>query len=435
MIDRYSLPEMAAIFTDEAKFTNWLKVEMAYLEALANLGYIPQDDYQVIKAHLPSIDQVFIKQVQDREQITNHDTAAFVDVVQQLINRPEAKWVHFGLTSSDVVDTALSLTLKQAIALLKQAGEDLLVVLKEMALKHVNTLTIGRTHGQHAEPTTFGVKLALWAHQVKRGLIRLTTAENEIAVGKLSGAVGTYSNSDPEVEHRALQTLGLKPVASTQVIARDHHASYIYSCVSICSTIETIALEIRHLARTEVSEVSEAFSEGQKGSSAMPHKRNPILSERLCGLSRIARAYLIPAFENIALWHERDISHSSVERMMFPDVSLITYYLLVSAKQLLTRLEINEAKMLENLQLTKGAFFSQKLLLSLIKKGLLRDDAYRLTQQISHQALTNKTDLEAEALSSKHLSNYLTEQEIKDIFSINSLLKNCRVIVESVKNI
>jgi adenylosuccinate lyase len=435
MIERYSLTEMTELFTEESKFQNWLKVELSVVDAMASLEEIPKKDVELIKKNLPNIDSEFVKKVQEREKVTQHDTAAFVDIVQSSVGQPQGRWIHFGLTSSDVVDTALSLTLVNACKLLKSALQNLLNSLKNKAVEHQDTLTIGRTHGQHAEPMTFGVKLALWAHQVARDLKRLEFCQNEIAVGKLSGAVGTYSNIDPKIEKIALSQLGLRPEPSTQVISRDHHASYIYACASICATIETIALEVRHLSRTEVGEISEAFLPGQKGSSAMPHKQNPVLSERLCGLSRIVRAYLIPAFENIALWHERDISHSSVERMMFPDVSSVTYYLCVMADRLINTMKVNKDKMLENLEETQGSFFSQKLLLELVKKGISRDDAYQLVQSISQLALKAKQSLQETALNSVELANYFTSQELNQIFSLSSLVANCNIIIESAKNI
>ena len=326
MIPRYSMPEMAALFSDEARFGLWLEVELLAVEAWAKLGVIPLEDAAACRQRAPEVDAAFVEQVAERERITDHDVAAFVDVVQQAVGQPEGSWIHHGLTSSDIVDTALSATLVKAADLLGEALDGLVAALRRRALEHASTPTVGRTHGMHAEPTTFGAKLALACLQADRDRERLRQARRRIAVGKLSGAVGNYSNIDPEVEAHVCAALGLEPVPATQVIARDRHAEYLYACAAIGTTIESLATEIRHLQRTEVGEVEEPFAAGQKGSSAMPHKRNPITAERLCGLARVLRGYLMAGLEDVALWHERDISHSSVERIVLPDASLATYY-------------------------------------------------------------------------------------------------------------
>ncbi len=387
MIPRYSLPEMAALFTDEARFEMWLEVEVLAVEGWAEVGTIPRDDAAAVRARAPKVTPELVAAINDREGVTNHDVAAFVDVVQDVIGAPEGSWVHYGLTSSDVVDTALCATLTRAADLLIDASDAFVSVLKARALEFMATPMPGRTHGMHAEPTTFGAKLALWCLQADRDRSRLRAARDKIAVGKLSGAVGTYSNIDPFVEARVCGALGLLPVPATQVIARDRHAELLWACASVGATIEMIGTEIRHLARTEVGEVEEAFGAGQKGSSAMPHKRNPILSERLSGLARVLRGYLGAGLEDVALWHERDISHSSVERVILPDACLLTYYVLRRATGLVQNLVVHTDRMLANvLEGSFGLVFSQPVLLALVESGMTRDGAYRIVQRDSRVA-------------------------------------------------
>jgi len=382
MIPRYSMPEMAALFSDEARFGWWLEVELLAVEAWAALGVIPPADADACRRRAPRIDAAFVEAVAERERVTDHDVAAFVDVVQDAVGQPEGSWIHHGLTSSDVVDTALSATLVKAADLLTEALDGLVATLKRRALEHASTPMVGRTHGMHAEPTTFGAKLALACLQADRDRERLRHARRQIAVGKLSGAVGNYSNIDPEVEAHVCAALGLRPVPATQVIARDRHAEYLYVCAAIGTTIESLATEIRHLQRTEVGEVSEPFAAGQKGSSAMPHKRNPITSERLCGLARVLRGYLVAGLEDVALWHERDISHSSVERIVLPDASLATYYSICRMTRLVDGLVVHSDRMAENLlEGSHGLVFSQPVLLALVRSGLSRDSAYRIVQR------------------------------------------------------
>ncbi len=329
--------------------------------------------------------------VNDRERVTDHDVAAFVDVVQDAIGAPEGSWVHYGLTSSDVVDTALCATLTRAADLLLDASGALVSVLKARALEFMDTPMPGRTHGMHAEPTTFGAKLALWCLQADRDRARLRAARAGIAVGKLSGAVGTYSNIDPRVEASVCGALGLTPVPATQVIARDRHAELLWACASVGATVEMIGTEIRHLARTEVGEVEEAFGAGQKGSSSMPHKRNPILSERLSGLARVLRGYLGAGLEDVALWHERDISHSSVERVILPDACLLTYYVLRRGAGLVQNLVVHSDRMRSNvLEGSYGLVFSQPVLLALVESGMERDAAYRIVQRDARAAWEEK---------------------------------------------
>jgi adenylosuccinate lyase len=394
MIPRYSMPEMAALFSDEAKFALWLEIELLAVEAWAELGVIPSADAATCRARAPQTDAAFVALVLEREAVTDHDVAAFVDVVQEAIGQPEGSWIHHGITSSDVGDTALCATLVRAADLISGALDGLVAALRRRALEHANTPMVGRTHGMHAEPTTFGAKLALACLQVDRDRARMARAREVVAVGKLSGAVGTYSNIDPAVEAHVCSALGLRAVPATQVIARDRHAEYLYACAAIGTTIESFATEIRHLQRTEVAEAEEPFAAGQKGSSSMPHKRNPITSERLCGLARVLRGYLIGGLEDVALWHERDISHSSVERIILPDASLVTYYAVKRLTRLVDGLVVHADRMAENLlEGSYGLVFSQPVLLSLVRAGLARDAAYRIVQRDARQAQEERGSL------------------------------------------
>ena len=391
MIPRYSPADMADLFSDTARFAMWLEVELLATEAQAALGVVPADDAATCRAKAPTVDDVFVRDVLERERVTDHDVAAFVDVVQERIGAPAGSHIHFGLTSSDVVDTALCATLTRAADLLLGDLDAFVAALKARALELLDVPVTGRTHGMHAEPTTFGAKFALWALQADRDRTRLRNARRAVAVGKLSGAVGTYSNIDPEVEARVCAALGLTPVPATQVIAHDRHAEYFYACAAIGSTIELMCTEIRHLARSEVGEAEEPFGAGQKGSSAMPHKRNPILSERLCGLARLQRGYLGAGLEDVALWHERDISHSSVERVALPDASLLACYMLRKATGLAEGLVVHPERARENLtEGSLGLVFSQSVLLALVSAGLSRDQAYRIVQRDARAAWSER---------------------------------------------
>jgi adenylosuccinate lyase len=385
VIPRYELPEMAALFADASRFQRWLEIELLATDAWAGLGVVPRADAAACRAAAPTVDAAFVAAVDAREQVTDHDVAAFVDVVQHRIGEP-GRWIHYGLTSSDLVDTALCWSLRDAADLLLAASSELIAVLKGTAEVHRHTVMVGRTHGVHAEPTTFGGKVALWCLQADRDRARLRAARTAVAVGKLSGAVGTYSNIDPAVERHVCAALALTPVPATQVVARDRHAEYLWACASVGATVEQIALELRHLQRTEVREVEEGFRPGQKGSSAMPHKRNPITAERLCGLARILRANLQAGLEDVALWHERDISHSSVERVILPDSSLLAYYVLRRAASLVAGLRVDPDRMMSNLWASHGLVFSQPVLLALVDAGLARDDAYRIVQEHAGRA-------------------------------------------------
>ena len=381
MIPRYSLPEMEAVFSDEARFARWVEIELLATEAHSELGVVPPSDAEACRRAAPVVDAAFIDDVLEREKTTDHDVAAFVDVMQGRIGGTAGAWIHYGLTSSDIVDTAWCWMMRDAADLLISASGKLLRTVVGMARTHRDTVMIGRTHGIHAEPTTFGVKAALWALQIDRDRRRLVAARDAIAVCKLSGAVGTYSNIDPRVEERVGRTLGLTPVPATQVISRDRHAEYMWACASVGATCEMIAVELRHLQRTEVREVEEGFKAGQKGSSAMPHKRNPISAETISGLSRVLRGNLQAALQDVALWHERDISHSSVERVVIPDSSLLAHYVLHRLRRLLEGLQVFPDRMRANLNSSHGLVFSQPVLLALVQSGLNRDEAYRIVQE------------------------------------------------------
>jgi len=386
MIPRYTMPEMAAVFSDTARFGRYLEIELLATEAHAALGVVPADDAVACRDRAPQVDDAFVAAVEDREKITDHDVAAFVDVVQNAIGAPAGAWIHYGLTSSDVVDTAWCWMLRDACDLLLQAADGLVAALVRMAREHRHTVMIGRTHGIHAEPTTFGAKAALWALQVDRDRTRLRAARDTVAVCKLSGAVGTYSNIDPSIEAHVAQALGLAAVPATQVIARDRHAEFLYACASVGATMELIAVELRHLQRTEVREVQEGFKAGQKGSSAMPHKRNPISAETISGLSRVLRGNLQAGMQDVALWHERDISHSSVERVVLPDSALLAYYVMRRMTRLLDGLQVFPDRMVANLWASHGLVFSQPVLLGLVQAGLTRDEAYRIVQENAGRA-------------------------------------------------
>ena len=431
LIERYSLPEMAEIFSDESKFRRYLEIELLATTAHGELGFVPRNDAQVCRELAPKVDAEFVLAVAERERVTNHDVAAFVDVVQQRIGMPAGAWIHVGLTSSDVVDTAWCWMLRDAATLIDRALVDFYEALVALANKHRDTVMIGRTHGVHAEPTTFGAKVALWALQVRRDLERLTCASQRISVCKLSGAVGTYSNIDPRIEASVANAIGLTPVPATQVIARDRHAEYLWACASIGTTIETIAVELRHLQRTEVNEVREGFSAGQKGSSAMPHKRNPISSETLTGLSRVLRANLQVGLQDVALWHERDISHSSAERIVLPDSSMLAYYMLRRASRLIANLEVDTVQMTTNLYLTRGVVFSQSVMLALVASGMSRENAYRLVQELSSRAITQAQDFRE--LLAGDSRNTLSQKQLDEAFDLDRCVKHTHRVFDALQ--
>ena len=386
MIERYSLPEMTEVWSDVARLDTWIRIEVLAVEAWAALGVVPMEHATAIRERAPEATPELLEAVIEREKVTDHDLAAFVDVVQERIGAPEGTWLHYGLTSSDVLDTGLALTLVRSADLLIEAADGLVSALAARAREHRDTPMMGRSHGIHAEPTTFGSKLALFCLQVDRDRERLRRARESVAVGKLSGPVGTFSNVEPEVETRVCEALGITAVPATQVVARDRHADYLLACASVGATLEALATEIRHLARTEVAEVTEPFGSGQKGSSAMPHKRNPWRSETVTGLARLLRGYAGAGLENVALWHERDISHSSVERVAMPDASHLAYFGLRRMATIVSGMVVDPARMAENLESSHGLCFSQPVLLALVASGMTRDDAYRVVQRNAHAA-------------------------------------------------
>jgi len=435
MIERYSLPEMDSIFSDAARFTRYLEIELHALDGQAAIGVVPNAVVAACRARAPHVDDAFVKLVGEREAVTNHDVAAFVDVVQQAIGGPEASWVHHGLTSSDVVDTAWCAMLRDAAEVIDSALGELVMVLVREARTHRDTPMIGRTHGIHAEPTTFGAKVALWALQIDRDRRRMKAARYTIAVCKLSGAVGSYSNIDPRVEAHVARAMDLRPVPATQVVSRDRHAEFLSACASIASTIEMIAVELRHLQRTEVSEVREGFAAGQKGSSAMPHKRNPISAETLSGLARVVRGNLQAGLQNVALWHERDISHSSVERIILPDTATLTCYMIKRLTRLVANWEVDVARMLENLEHTRGAIFSQTVLLSLVAVGFSRDEAYRIVQMAAQQSSTTRSHLRDVLTTMPEVTSKLTNDEINKAFDLRRVLIHASRPVDSLSEL
>ncbi len=429
MIPRYSLPEMAALFSDDAKFGAWLEVEILACEAWSKLGVIPADDAATIRAKAAFTTEAVL----ERERTTDHDVAAFVDVVQESVGGTAGVWVHYGLTSTDVVDTAQAYLLVQAIDLLADAAAQLETALIAQARAHANTPCVGRTHGIHAEPTTFGTKPALWALQVRRDRERIARARTVMSVGKLSGAVGTFSNIDPSVEQFVCDNLGLTPVPSTQVLARDRHAELLYVCAAIGSTCEAIGLEMRHLQRTEVREAEEPFREGkQKGSSAMPHKRNPIKSEQLCGLARVLRGNLVVGMEDVALWHERDISHSSAERVVLADSLLLAYYVMKQATRIIEGMRVYPARMIENLNASYGLVFSQPVLLGLVEAGIARDDAYRIVQRNAMQAWETRQMFRDLLAADPDVTKYLDDAQLDACFSLERALRNVQRTFDAV---
>jgi adenylosuccinate lyase len=420
LIDRYTLPEMGRLWGLQAQYERWLAVEMAATEAQAELGHIPAE----IPAEIEAKASFSVERIAEIEAETHHDVIAFVTNVSET-SGPAGRYIHYGMTSSDVVDTALSLAMRDAADILIKDIEGLLSAVKEQALKHKHTVTIGRTHGIHAEPTTFGLKLLLWYFELERDLERVHRARETISVGKFSGAVGTYSNIDPDVEELACEKLGLQAAkASSQVIQRDRHAEYMSALAIVGGTLEKIATEIRHLQRTEVLEAEEPFAKGQKGSSAMPHKRNPIITERLTGMARLLRGYANSAIENMALWHERDISHSSVERVAVPDATILLDYMLHKATWIIKDLQVYPHRMEENLNRTHGLVFSQRVLLALIDKGLAREDAYRLVQRNAMLTWKEEVPLKDNLLADKEVEKYLSEAEIDDCLNVEPYLRN-----------
>jgi len=429
VIPRYSLPEIAGLFTDDARFGAWLEVEVLAVEAWAKLGVVPAADARAVRERA-GFD---VAAIHEREKVTDHDVAAFVDVVQERVGSPAGAWVHYGLTSSDVVDTALALQTTRALDKIIDASEALEAAITARAREFRDTPMVGRTHGIHAEPTTFGAKLALWAFEVRRDRERLHHARRSIAVGKLSGAVGTYSNVDPAVEQYVCEQLGLTPVPATQVLPRDRHAEVMYACASVAASIESFALEVRHLQRTEVREAEEPFREGeQKGSSAMPHKRNPVKSEQLCGLARVVRSNLQAALENVALWHERDISHSSVERIILPDSLMLAYYMTVQFTKIVAGMRVYPERMLRNLDASFGLVFSQPVLLALVEAGKTRDEAYRIVQRNAMRAWQEERPFLELLRADADVTGALDDARLVACFDLTRALANAGAVVDAL---
>ncbi|MEK7841996.1 MAG: adenylosuccinate lyase [Deltaproteobacteria bacterium] len=428
MIERYSRKEMAKIWEPENKFKKWLEVEILACEAWARLGEIPKNALNNIKTKA----DFNIRRIDEIERTVKHDVISFLTSVAGFVG-PDSRYIHRGLTSSDILDTSLALLLKEAADLIITDIKKLMDVIKKRAFEHKNTVMIGRSHGIHAEPITFGLKMALWYEEMKRNLARMERAREIISYGKLSGAVGTFANIPPSVEEYVCKKLGLKPApVATQIIQRDRHAEYFTTLAIIASSIEKIAVEIRHLQRTEVLEAEEPFTEGQKGSSAMPHKRNPILSENLTGIARLVRSYANAAMENIPLWHERDISHSSVERVIAPDATILVDFMLTRMTGLVRDLVVYPENMKENLNKLNGLIFSQGVLLALIEKGAAREDAYQIVQRNAMKAWKEKKEFKELLLKDKEVTERLSKKDIEACFDISRHVKNVDYIFKRV---
>ncbi len=431
MIPRYTLKEMGEVWSDENKYEKWLQIEKAVAQSQAELGIIPREAAEDIKNKA----KFDIKEILKIEEKTNHDVIAFLTNVGFYIGK-SSKYLHFGLTSSDIGDTAFSLQIIDAINIIEKKLTNLLDVAKEKAFQYKDTIMVGRTHGIHAEPITFGFKFAVWAFEIKRDINRIENAKENIRYGKISGAVGTYANTPPKVEKLVCEKLDLKySPASTQVLQRDRHAEVLSALAITGGTLEKIALEFRNLQRTDVKEVEEPFMEGQKGSSAMPHKKNPILCERICGLARVLRGNMVAGFENIALWHERDISHSSVERIIFPDSFIILDYMLDKMIFITKNLKIMPKNMERNLMKYGGIVFSQRVLLELISKGMLREDAYLIVQNAALKAWEEEGSFKDNIMKDTKIAKLLNKSEIESLFDVNYHLKNIDVVFERLKNI
>jgi adenylosuccinate lyase len=428
MIERYTLPEMGAVWSQQNKFQKWLDVEIAVCEVHAEDGTIPREALEEIKSKAAFT----VERIHEIEKTTDHDVIAFTTNLAENIG-PASRFVHYGLTSSDVVDTANALLLKDASDLLLKKVDALLDVLKRRAFEFKDTPQIGRTHGIHAEPTSFGLVWALWYSETQRNRARLETARERIAVGKISGAVGAFAHLAPDVEERVCAKLGIKAAdVSTQVIQRDRYAEYLCTLAIIASTLEKIALQVRHWQRTEVREAQEAFKKGQKGSSSMPHKRNPILSERICGMARTVRSNSIVGLENVALWHERDISHSSAERIVLPDSSATLDYILAKTTSLLDTLVVYAENMMKNLELTRGLVFSGQLMLALTQKGVTREDAYVYTQRNAMKVWDEGGDYRELIKRDADVSSHLSAEEIDRVFDLKHYLRNVDKVFERV---
>ncbi len=438
MIPRYTRPVMAKLWSEEEKLRVWLLVEFYAMEAWYKLGKVPERDYQILKEKLtPYMEKGFtsenVKRVEEIERETRHDVIAFLTHLAEIAG-PSARYLHLGMTSSDMLDTAMAYRMKRAMEILLEDLESLLESLKEKAFQYRDTPMIGRTHGIHAEPITFGLKMALFYEEMKRNRERLLRAKENIAYGKISGAVGTFAHLPPEIEAYVCERLGLKPEPiSNQIVQRDRYAEYMCALGILASSIEKMATEIRHLQRTEVLEAEEPFHAGQKGSSAMPHKRNPILTENLCGLARTIRAYIIPALENVVLWHERDISHSSAERMIVPSATTLADFALVRLNYVIKNLQVYPERMLKNLNLLRGLIFSQQVLLALVEKGLTRDEAYKIVQENAMKVWKDETlQFKDLLLKDERVRKHLSESEIEVLFNLRNYLSRVDTIFSRV---
>ncbi|HEX8069934.1 MAG TPA: adenylosuccinate lyase [Pyrinomonadaceae bacterium] len=428
MIPRYTLPEMGALWSEQNRFQKWLDVELAVCEVHAERGTIPREALVEIKARA----RFDVARIHEIEKTTDHDVIAFTTALAENIGAA-ARFVHYGLTSSDVVDTANALLLRDACDLLLQKVDALLVVLRRRAFEFKDTPQVGRTHGVHAEPTSFGLTFALWYDEMRRNRARLERAREAVAVGKISGAVGAFAHLDPDVEEQVCARLGLKPApVSTQIIQRDVYAEYLCTLAVVASSLDKFALQIRHWQRTEVREAQERFKAGQKGSSAMPHKRNPILSERLCGLARVVRGYALAGLESVALWHERDISHSSAERVVLPDASIALDYMLAKATSLIDTLVVYPERMLANLDATRGLVYSGQLLLALARAGVAREQAYEWVQRNAMRTWDEGGDFRARVAADADIAAHLTRAEIERVFAPGTYLRNVDAVFARV---
>jgi adenylosuccinate lyase len=428
MITRYTRPRMGRIWEAENRYAKWLEVEIASCEAMAEENIIPREALENIKKKA----RFSVERILEIEEETKHDVIAFLTNVEEYVG-PDSRYIHLGLTSSDVLDTSFALLLKEAMALIISDVKEFMAILRERAIEHKDTVMVGRSHGIHAEPITLGLKLAVWYSEMKRNLMRLEEALEVISFGKLSGAVGTFANIPPEVEARACEKLGLRAAPiSTQIIQRDRHAQFFTTLAILAGTLEKIAVEIRHLQRTEVHEAEEPFSKGQKGSSAMPHKKNPIGSENISGLARLVRTNALAALENMALWHERDISHSSVERVIGPDSTILTDFMLHRLGNIVRNLVVYPERMLENLQKTGGLIFSQQVLMRLAEKGLERQKAYVMVQRNALRVWEEGTSFKELLLEDREIGMYLRKEEIEEIFDLSYHLKHVDDIFERV---
>lgn len=428
MIERYTRPEMGAIWTEENRYRKWLDVELAVCEAWAKTGEIPPSSLQKIKKKAG----FSVKRIEEIEKVVKHDVIAFLTSVAEKVGE-DSRFIHLGLTSYDVVDTALSLLIKEALEKVRKDLNPLKNTLKQQALQYKKTVMVGRTHGVHAEPITFGVKLLVWYEEVKRHLHRIENALNVISYGRISGSVGTYIHLDPKIEIYALEKLGLKPArVSTQVLQRDRHAEVLFVLALIASSLDKFAMELRHLQKTEVLELEESFTKGQKGSSSMPHKKNPVRAERISGLARVIKSNLQTAMANISLWHERDISHSSTERIIFPDSFILADFILAETTDIIKNWKVNTDKMEENVNLTRGLIFSQSVLLALTKKDITREQAFRLVQSNSMAAWNKGRDFKELVHTDKEIKKILNREEIEACFSLDPYLSKIDYIFEKV---